>query len=240
MHRLLALSIVSSTFASAAFAADVLVEAPIVPMVTVSASASASVANDRLHAWLRAEAENASPAAAANEVNARVAKAIARTKSVQGLTVQTSGYTTQQVGERGHPIRWRVAQMMSIEGSDFATIAALVTRLQDDDAMLLSGLAFAVSDAKRRETEDALTQQALAAWRTRAQNAATGLGFAAWRPAHVTVNSNDFSRPQPTYRAGVAAASGAVAPVPLEGGATDVTVTVTGDAVLENARVSPH
>jgi predicted secreted protein len=206
---------------------------PPVPMVTVSASASANVANDRLLAWLRAEAENASPAVAANEVNARVAKALARIKAVAGVTAQTSGYSTQQTAERGKPARWRVAQSVTLEGADFASIAALVTRLQDEDGMLLSGLAFSVSDAKRRETEDALTQQALGAWRARAQNAARGLGFSAWRPGHVSVSTNDFGRPQPLARGGVGAMAAAAAPVPLEGGTSEVTVAVTGDAVLE-------
>ncbi len=211
-------------------------DAPAPPMVTVSASANASVANDRLQAWLRAEAENASPAAAASDVNARMGKALARMKAAPGTTVQTSGYSTQQVSERGKPARWRVVQSVSIEGSDFAAISVLVTRLQDEDGLLLSGLAFTVSEAKRRSTEDSLTQQALAAWRARADNAARGLGFAAWRPGHVTVTTNDFGRPQPLMRANVAAMAAPTAPVSVEAGTTDVTVSVTGDAVLEPPR----
>jgi len=237
MRRSIVLSLAMLALATSARAADGL-ETPSVPVVTVTASANANVANDRLQAWLRAEAENASPAAAANDVNARVAKAVARVKALPALTVQTSGYTTQQVADRGRPVRWRVAQTVSIEGSDFASIATLVTQLQDEDGLLLSGLTFAVSESKRRETEDALTQQALAAWRTRAQNAARGLGFGAWRPGRVTVSTNDFSRPQPMYRGGVAAMAAPPAPVPLEAGATDVTVTVTGDAVLDTARTA--
>ncbi len=220
--------------AAGASAADSVDRAPL-PSVTVSASANASVSNDRLQASLRAEAENASPAAAASEVNARVGKAIARMKATPGLVVQTSGYSTQQVSDRGKPARWRVVQSVSIEGSDFAAIASLVTRLQDDDGLLLSGLGFTVSESKRRSTEDSLTQQALAAWRARAENAARGLGFTGWRPGHVTVTTNDFGRPQPLLRAGVAAMGAAPAPVPLEAGATDVSVTVSGDAVLDNA-----
>jgi predicted secreted protein len=207
-----------------------------VPIVTVTASASANVANDRLHASLRAESEHASAATAASEVNARVGKAIARIKATPGVTVQTAGYTTQQVGEPGRPVRWRVAQSVSIEGSDFAAIATLVTQLQNDDGLLLSGLAFAVSDAKRRATEDSLTQQALTSWRARAQNAARGLGFDAWRPGRVSVTTNDFSRPQPMFRGGVAAMAAPPAPVPLEAGVTEVNVVVSGEAVLESDR----
>jgi len=48
------------------------------------------------------------------------------------------------------------------------------------------------------------------------------------------VQTNDYARPQPMYRtAGVAAAS---APVAVEGGMSDVTVTVSGEAILDTAR----
>jgi len=50
---------------------------PLPPAVTVSASSTATVQNDHLQAWLRAEAENANPAAAASQVNAVIAKALA-------------------------------------------------------------------------------------------------------------------------------------------------------------------
>jgi len=231
MRRSIAALVTTAALALPARAGDM--DPPSVPVVTVTASASASVANDRLHAWLRAEAENASAAAAANDVNARVAKALARIKSAPGLTVQTSGYTTVQISERGQPSRWRVAQSVSIEGSDFATIANLATQLQDVDRMLLSGVTFTVSAAKRRETEDALTQQALASWRARAANAVKGLGLSAWRPGRVSVSTSDQAPPQPMYRGGVAAMAAPAAAVPLEAGATEVTVTVTGDAVTE-------
>ena len=49
--------------------------APPQPSVAVSASSTATVQNDRLQAWLRAEAENANPAAAASQVNTAIAKA---------------------------------------------------------------------------------------------------------------------------------------------------------------------
>ena len=49
---------------------------PSPPSVTVTAAATSTVPNDRLQAWMRAEAEDASPAAAASQANVRVAKAL--------------------------------------------------------------------------------------------------------------------------------------------------------------------
>lgn len=226
-----------TAFASVAWAADSPPPPPppLTPVVTLAASATASIPNDRMYAWLRVEIDNADPARAAADVNARMARALARAKATAGVEVSTSGYSSYQVTEKGQPSRWRVTQSLSLESTDFATMAALVTRLQADDQLLLSGMNFAVSPDARRKAEDALTQQAIKAWAARAQNAARGFGFESWRTGRVAIDTGDFVRPQPMLRsAGVAMA--ASAPVSVEGGNSDVTVTVSGDAVLEQPR----
>ncbi|HEX9301151.1 MAG TPA: SIMPL domain-containing protein [Casimicrobiaceae bacterium] len=215
-----------------AHAQAVPVPAPLQPVVTVSASASASVATDRLQAWLRAEAESADPATAANQVNTAMAKALARVKGVPTVKAQTSGYSTQQIGEK-RPTRWRVAQTLTVEGADFAAMATLITKLQDEDGLLVSGTAFSLSAEARRRAEEGLTQEAIRGWQERAERAAQGLGFSGWHPGHVTVQTGEPPRVFPMMRAQVSAAS--AAPVTLEPGNADVSVTVSGDAVLEGA-----
>ena len=203
--------------------------------VTLSASATASVANDRMVAWLRAESDNADPVAAANTVNTRMAAALARAKSVKGVEVTTSGYSSYQVTEKNQPSRWRVTQTLQLTGSDFPALSALVSQLQGDSGLMVNGINFAVSDDLRKKTEDALTQQAIKAWQARAGNAARGFGFDAWHVGHVSIQTGDSVRPQPMYRQATTFAA-AAAPVAVEAGNTDVTVTVSGDAVLESPR----
>ena len=204
------------------------------PVVTLSASATGSIANDRMHAYLRAEADNADATVASNEVNARMGKALAKAKAVAGIEVSTTGYTTYQMNEPNRPMRWRVTQSLKLDGADFSGLAALVTRLQSQDGMLLSGLNFSVSPAARRTEEDAFTQQAIAAWQQRAQAAARGFGAGGWRTGRVTIQTSDFGRPPVMRAAGMAAA--AAATVAVEGGTTDVTVTVSGEAILDSVR----
>lgn len=234
--------LLSALVAVAAFSSCMAADAPSanVPTVTVSASATASVPNDRMYAWLRAETDNADPVRAAAEVNARMAKALARAKAVAGVEAATSGYSSYQISDPKQQSRWRVAQTLTLEGTDFAAMAALISKLQADDMLALSGMNFAVSPESRRRAEDALTQQAIRAWQTRARNAAQGFGFASWRTGHVTIQTGDFGRPQPMMRgAGVAYAASAP-PVAVEAGNTDVTVTVNGEAVLEQAAPLPR
>jgi predicted secreted protein len=207
---------------------------PTQPIVTVSASATATVSNDRLQAWLRAEAENPSPAAAASQVNAIIAKALAGARSYPAVKLATAGYSTQQISEKGKPSRWHVAQAVSLDAADFTTAAILITKLQDEDGLLLSGMGFSLSDKTRRDAEDGVTRQAIRSWQSRAEQAAQALGFASWRPGHLTVQAGDGGRVYPTMRA-QATPGFAQAPIALEAGTTDVTVIVSGEALLEAA-----
>jgi len=228
-----------SVGAGAARAQNTPAASPSYPTVTVSASATRALSNDHVQAWLRAEAESPNAANAASQVNAIIAKALARAKQSPGVRMATSGYSTQQMSEKGKPNRWRVVQSVTVDSEDFAATANLITRLQEDDGLLLSGMNFSVSDQARRQAEEALTQQAIRSWQDRAQQASTALGYAAWRTGHVTVQAGDSSRPIPMMRS-VTGAYASPAPVAMEGGSSDVTVSVSGEAVLEQPRTPPR
>jgi predicted secreted protein len=202
-----------------------------IPTVNVNASATAIITNDRLQAWLRTEAENVSPAAAAAQVNATTAKALADAKAYPGIKVATNGYSTQQIAEKGKPTRWRVAQTISIDATDFTVAATLLSKLQDENGLLLSGMSFSIAEKTRRDAEDSVTLQAIKGWQARAQQAAAGLGFASWRVGHVSVQTTGGGPAFPMIRAQPMVAM-AAPPVAMEAGTTDVTVNVSGDAVL--------
>jgi len=205
------------------------------PVVSVTASATSALPNDRMLAWLRVEIDNSDPNVAANEVNARMGKALARAKAVKGIEVSTTAYSSYQISERNQPMKWRVSQTLQLESGDFSALSGLVSKIQADDGLVLSGMNFTVSTAARRAAEDALTQQAIKAWQARAQSAAQGFGAPSWRPGHVTIQTGDAIRPQPMMRA-AAAGMAASAPVVTEAGTSDITVTVSGEAILESAR----
>lgn len=221
------LALACATLAQASLAAD----PPPAPVVTLTAAATASIPNDRMYAWLRSETDNADPARAAAEVNAKMAKALARAKVVSGIEVTTSGYSSYPMTDKQNVTRWRVAQTLNLEGGDFAAMASLVSKLQADDLLVLSGMNFAVSPDARRKAEDALTLQAIKAWQARAQSAARGFGSATYRTGKVTIQTGEPMRPQPMMR--MAAAAGGAPPVNVEGGDTEVTVSVVGEAVLD-------
>jgi len=209
------------------------------PSVTLSAAATASVPNDRMHASLRAEADNADAAAAANVVNTRMAKALARARATSGVEASTSGYSSFQITDKAQVTRWRVAQTLKLECGDFTSLSALITQLQADGGLVIDSTQFSVSDASRRKAEDSLTQQAIKSWQTRAADAARGFGFDGWRVGNVAIQAGESFRPQPVMRA-MAFDAKAAPPVAVEAGNSDITVTVSGDAVLEAPRTPPR
>jgi predicted secreted protein len=205
------------------------------PSVTLSAAATASVPNDRMHASLRAEADSADAAAAANVVNTRMARALARARAVAGVEASTTGYSSFQITDKAQVTRWRVAQTLKLESSDFTALSALISQLQGDGGLVVDGTQFSVSDASRRKAEDSLTQQAIKSWQAQAAEAARGFGFDGWRVGNVAIQSGESFRPQPVMRA-MAFDAKAAAPVAMEAGNSDITVTVSGDAILESPR----
>ena len=222
---------------SALAAGEPVVIVPSGPSVAVTGAATGSVQNDRMQATVRVEADNANAAQAASDVNARMAKALARAKALPAVEAKSAGYSTWQTWEKGKPSKWKVVQSLQLTSSDFAALAGLVSKLQEDDGLLVSGIAFSVLPETRRRAEDALTREAIRSWQQRATTASDALGFGSWRPGRITVSTGDFvpqPRPEMMMRAQAATAGGA--PVAVEGGVTELTVTVSGDALLDNAK----
>jgi predicted secreted protein len=205
------------------------------PVLMITASAQSTVANDTMHAALRAEAEAPDAAQAASEVNSRVARALAKVRATKGVDVATAGYSTYPVTDAtNRTTRWRVSQGVNLDSTDFVALAALVTRLQAEDKLLVSGLSFSVSSAARNSAEDALTKEAIRSWQQRAQAAAGEFAASSWRAGRVTIQASEPMRPQPMFRA--QAAGVAAAPVSVEAGTTEVSVTVSGEVIVETVR----
>ncbi len=210
------------------------------PTVSVTGAATAKVQNDRMQAIVRAEAEQTTAAAAAADVNGRMARALAQAKAVAGVEAKSAGYSTWQQWEKGRPGKWRVVQSLSLTASDFPALAALVSKLQDDEGLLVTSISFTLAPDTRRRAEDAMMREAIRAWQQRAATAADALGFAVWRPGKLNVVTSDFSPPPRMEMAMRAQAGPAAAPPPVavEGGTTELTVTVTGEAVLDKLAVT--
>lgn len=233
----LALLSAALTATTANAATDIALTVPATPSVAVTGSATGKIQNDRMVATLRVEAEHASAAAAASEVNTRMARALNQAKAVPSVDVKSAGYNTWQSWEKGRPSKWKVVQSVAFTGGDFAALAVLVSKLQDEDGLLVSSISFAVAPETRRKAEDALIREAIRAWQQRAATASDSLGYASWRPGRVQVSTSDaLALPRSDQMMRAQAAPAAAAPIAVEGGTTDLTVTVSGEAILDSLK----
>jgi predicted secreted protein len=214
-------------------AQNLIVASPDVTGVTLTATSTLQVDNDRMTIVVQAEAEKPSATAAAAEVNAKMTKALATAKAVSGVTAKTLNYSTNQVFEKQKFVRWRVTQWMEVETADFAAGANLATKLQDEGLNLVS-LTFGVSPDARRKALATLQNEALVEWQALAKQAAASMGFGSYTPGRLTVNAGD-SGPRPRF---AAQAMMAKAPdsVAVSAGTSEMTVTVTGEAILGTER----
>jgi predicted secreted protein len=126
---------------------------------------------------------------------------------------------------------WRVRGEVVLESTRMAAVAQLGARL--GERMQLSGVQFRLSAERRQAEERRLIAEAARAFRARAAEAATAFGFAGYELKEIALRSGGGSpgpRPMAAMARGAVAAD--AAPLPTEGGESDVVVGVSGSVEL--------
>jgi predicted secreted protein len=199
--------------------------------VSFRVEASRDVENDRIEVVLASTAEHAEASQASDQVNRAMQWALERARDTEGVEVRTGGYTTQPVHAEGRIRRWRASQELVLRGQDADVITDLLGKLQSK--LVLRSFRFHVSDARRRDVEDALIDEALGAYRARAERVRRSLGASSWQLDQVSIESGrpPHPGPRPMMRS-LAAAEGVAAPG-VEAGTSRIQVWVAGSIVLE-------
>jgi predicted secreted protein len=198
--------------------------------VTLGASASREVENDRLVAVLVARREGGDAARLAGEVNPLVRQALERARQVEGVKVQTVGYDTQPVYRQQERVGWRVSQSLRIESGDAERLGGLLGELQKE--LALESLGYAVSPERTAAAEEELMQEALRTFERRARQIASQLGRPDYRLVSLDVRSPAVPSPRAYGMMASMAASADTQPA-IEGGTQTVTVTVEGTVELQ-------
>jgi predicted secreted protein len=198
------------------------------PLLRLEAQAQREVTEDVAVAVFFVERDGAQPDALQAAVNPVLQAALADLKRDPALQVRSGRYLTQpRYGREGRIEGWRVRAELVAESEDIAAVSKATSTLAG--RMNVGSIGFRLSDAKRRQAEGALTDEAAAQLYERARGAARALGFAGVELVEANLSSGG-SAPVPVMRAamaqGAAAAEGA--PVPLEPGRTTVTVGIHG------------
>jgi predicted secreted protein len=195
--------------------------------VSFQVEVSREVANDQVAATMGVTEEGADAAELADRVNKTMTWALEQTRGKQ-VRVESGSYQTHPVYEKGAIRRWRASQDVVLESDDHARVVELIGVLQS--RLLLRSLRFHVSPERRREVEDELIEEALAAFQARAGRVQKSLGRRGHAIVRISVNTRGGGPPPgPVMR--MEAAS--VAKPATAAGASTLSVSVSGTIELE-------
>jgi predicted secreted protein len=200
-------------------------------LVTLSAQAERDVANDTLTAVLAVDTEGADPAALADGANRAMREANKVAQGYRSVNAKSLNYQTWPVYDKARIVRWRVRQELRLESRDFAQATELIGKLQS--SLVVASLAVGLSPEARKQAENALIAEALAAFHERAALIRDAQKAKAYRTKDLQVNAGGGAQPRmyAAQRAGVASA--AIAPPSVEPGASSIQVTVSGTVQLQ-------
>ncbi|MER1941784.1 SIMPL domain-containing protein [Castellaniella sp. FW104-16D08] len=201
------------------------------PTATLSAQASAEVSQDTVQVTLAAELSADSQAKVSEQLNQRLDTTMKQAKGHEGIEVRSGNYriwpTTNQDGQISE---WRGRAEIILTSQDFSAASKLAGQLSGD--MPISGMDFSVSRERRLAQEQALTTQAVKAFRARAQALTEALGFDSYRLSTIDVGGSGEMPPSPAPRMMMAMMSADKVAAPIEGGQQTLAVSVSGTILL--------
>ena len=226
--RLLLLAFLLAPLAAAAQAPETLFN-PLFNLVTLNAQAEKEVPNDLLTAVLAAESEGADTAKLAEATNRTMQAAIAAARGYRGVRARSGNYQTFPQYDGRKIAGWRARQELRLESADFAALAELIGKLQA--TLVVTGMTLSVSPEARKQAENALIPEALAAFEERARLVRDAMKAKGHRVRDVQISSAGAPYPVPLPARAMAASS---APGPaVEAGTTRILITVSGTIQLQ-------
>lgn len=210
---------------------------PLHNVVSLSATASAQVPQDWLTVVLATTRDGADPALLQAQLKQALDAALSEARRAaagrepQALEVQTGGFSlSPRYGRDGRIGGWTGRAELLLQGRDTAAIAQLAGRIS---TLSVASTGFSLSREGRERVESQVAAEAIARFRTRADEIGRAFGFGSWSLREVNVQT-DSPLVQPLARMRVAAA---MAPpvdeaLPVEAGKATVAVTVSGSIAL--------
>jgi len=228
MFRRLLLALAAVPFAAAA---QVPPEPPRYNQVELQAEVTREIPNDLMNASLYAEISDPSAARVADQVNRITAEALKIAGEFKTVRARSGASQTYPVYDRQQKLTgWRGRSEIRLESKDTQATAALIGKLQS--TMQLGGVSFSVSPELRRQAENELINDAVAAFRARADIAAKAIGGRSFKIRRIGINTGGFA-PGPRPVAMARAAPAEVAPPTFEAGTSMVQVGVNGTVEVE-------
>jgi predicted secreted protein len=200
-------------------------------LVSLNAQAEREVPNDLLAAVLAAEAEGTDTAQLSSDVNRVMQRALAVAKGYGSVKARSGGYNTFPTYEKGRIVRWRVRQELRLESTDIAAATELIGKLQAN--LVVNGMGLSVSPEVRRQTENALLGEALAAFEERARLVRDAMKAKGYRVRDVQISGGGAAAPMPMYMLARPASAELRAQPAVEPGTSRIVISVSGTVQLQ-------
>jgi len=199
--------------------------------VSFQVEATREVANDWVSAVMGVTEEGAQAADLANRINQTMTWGLGVARDAEGVKVESGAYRTSPVYDKGQIRRWRASQDLILEGHDVAQIGELIGELQS--RLLLRSIRFSVSPERQKALEDELIQEALTAFRARAELIRKSLERRSYAIVHISIGHSGRPPQRPMRAAAQSLSLDKVAPPALEGGSSTLKVAVNATIELE-------
>lgn len=200
--------------------------------VSLRAEVSREVAHDRMHVILYIEQQKSRPAELAAQITRELNEALQQSRAVAGVDSRLGSRASRPVhDEAGRRIvAWRERAELRLESADFAALARLTGQLQE--RLQLAGMHFSLSPTSRRQHEEQLLREAVAAFKGRAALLSDSLDANGYRLVRLDLRSQGAQR-EPVLRAmAVSRLDEGSMPTPeIEAGHS--TLLVVADGVIE-------
>ena len=200
--------------------------------ISLRAEASQEVARDKMIVTLYTESQNTDPAKLAAEITTTMNQALDQAREVKAVTLRQGSRNSYPIYDAKNQkiTGWRERAELRLESADFPALSKLTGELLN--TLKMENMDFAIADATRKASEDALLKDAVTAFKARAQLATEALGGKGYKIVNLNFNTNGY--PQPYARGGMMmkAAMMESAPTPqVEAGTSQV--SMSADGVIE-------
>ncbi|MBI5717366.1 MAG: SIMPL domain-containing protein [Burkholderiales bacterium] len=208
---------------------------PLANVVALSASATIELTMDWLTVVFNTTREGSDPAVVQGQLRQALEAALAearRSARPGDVLVRTGGFALQpRYGQKGVVTGWQGHAELVIEGRDTAAIAQMLGRIQ---TLTVGRVAWSLSREARERVESEVAAQAIARFRTRADEVARQFGMSGYALREVSVGGNEQGGAPPVVMMRAQAARAAAdESLPVEAGKAQVTSTVSGTIQLK-------
>lgn len=203
------------------------------PEATLSAQASSVVPQDAVQITLASELKAASQADVAQALNKVLDATMRQAKGHEGIEARSGAYRIWPVTrQESEATEWWGRGEIVLSSSDMDAVAKLASDL--GDRMPIAGMVFSITPQRRAAEEKALLEQAVQAFKVRAQALTQALGFESYRYRNIDLGG-EGAPVQPMPRMMMSAMASDKVAAPVEAGSETITVSVHGTIALQPA-----